>query len=283
MRLRELLEKARSRGVLPKKGLGQHFLLSEGVVVKILQGAGVGPEDVVLEIGPGIGALTFALAQRAKKVIAVEVDRALCEFLREKAQGLPLEVVEGDFLSWDLEVLREYGRVKVVSNLPFFISTEVLFRLLENHGLFSDLTLMFQWEVAKRITARPGSKDYGALTVMTRLYSEPRLLFKVKKGAFFPPPEVDAGVVKFSLHEPPKGDIDFLRGMVEGLFSLRRKTVLNALRHMTGLEREELEGMLLGLGIDPMRRPEAISPEGFLGLAKALEERGCSLQRGRGA
>lgn len=282
MRIRDLLGEARAKGVVPKKGLGQHFLLSDRIALKIVQEAEVGPEHVVLEIGPGIGALTFLLAQRARRVIAVEVDSALCGFLKERAKGLPLEVVEADFLSWDLEVLRPHGPVKVVSNLPFFLSTQILFRLLENHALFSDLTLMFQWEVARRITAEPGSKDYGALTVMTRLYSAPKLLFKVPRGAFYPPPEVDAGVVKFSLHEPPKGDIDFLRRTVEGLFSFRRKTLLNALRHMTGLGREELEGMLLELGIDPKRRPEALSPEGFVKMAKALEERGCSPLRGQG-
>lgn len=282
MRARDLIREARSKGILPKKGLGQHFLTSEGVVKKILEGAEVGPEDVVLEIGPGLGTLTFPLAERAKRVIAVEVDKGLCEFLREKAKGLPLEVVEADFLNWDLSALRGYGKVKVVSNLPFFLSTEILFRLLENQGLFSDLTLMFQWEVARRITAQPGSKDYGALTVMVRLYSEPKLLFKVPKGAFFPPPEVDAGVVRFSLREPPKGGIETLRRTVEGLFSLRRKTLSNALRKMSPLSKEEIQGMLEELGIDPMKRPEAVSPEEFLKIARALEEKGCSPCRGRG-
>lgn len=283
MRPRDLIQEARSRGILPKKGLGQHFLVSEGIVSKIIEGAEVGKEDVVLEIGPGVGALTFPLAQRAKKVIAVEVDGGLCGFLKEKAEGLPVEVIQADFLDFDLQALKGYGKVKVVSNLPFFLATEILFKLLENHSLFSDLTLMFQWEVARRITAQPGSKDYGALTVMARLYSEPRFLFRVKRGAFHPPPDVDAGVVRFSLHEPPKGDIESLRRTVEGLFSSRRKTLLNALRNFTSLRKEELERILSELGIDPTRRPETVSPSEFLEIAKTLEVRGCFPYRGRDA
>ena len=270
---RELLKEALKRGIVPKKSLGQHFLLDKKMAQRIVREAGISPEDAVLEIGPGLGSLTFALLEKAKAVVAVELDSRLASFLREKAQGLPLEVVEGDFLRIDLsQLFSRYGRLKAVGNLPYGVSTEILFKLLQAHRYFEDITLMFQWEVAQRIVSPPGTKRYGALSVTVRLFSEPRLLFRVPRGAFWPRPEVQGGVVRFRLHEQPKGDIETMKGLLEGLFSSRRKTILNALLRVGYGPRERIRSLLERASIDPMRRPETLSLEEYLALAESLKE-----------
>ncbi|RLA85574.1 MAG: 16S rRNA (adenine(1518)-N(6)/adenine(1519)-N(6))-dimethyltransferase, partial [Deltaproteobacteria bacterium] len=184
-----------------------------------------------------------------------------------------LEVIEGDFLEVDLSRLfSRYGRLKAVGNLPYGVSTEILFKLLQAHQYLKDITLMFQWEVAQRIVSPPGRKQYGALSVTVRLFSEPELLFRVPRGAFWPKPEVQGGVVHFRLHEQPKGDIETMRGLLEGLFSARRKTILNALFRAGHGPRERIRSLLKRAGIDPMRRPETLSLEEYLILAETLKE-----------
>lgn len=278
---RQLLKEAIRLGILPKKALGQHFLLDPKAIQRIVEGAEVGPGDVVLEVGPGIGSLTFALLQRAKKVIAVEVDRRLCEFLSERAKGLPLELLCADILDLDLRgLLAPYKEVKALGNLPYNLSTEILFKLLGS-GPFQRLVLMFQWEVAQRICARPGTKAYGALTVMVALYAEPELLFRVPRGAFWPPPEVQGGVVRFRPHPSLRGSPEGMRRLLEGVFSSRRKTILNALSRFCPLGKEELGELLWRLGIEPSRRPETLSVEEYLALEVELRGRGGYATSGR--
>lgn len=267
---RRLLKDALRLGILPKKALGQHFLVDPKAVQRIIEGAEIGPEDVVLEVGPGIGSLTFALLGRAKKVIAVELDERLCGFLSERAKGLPLELINADILALDLQgLLAPYGKVKALGNLPYNVATEILFKLLDS-ACFSSLTLMFQWEVALRICARPGTKAYGALTIMAGLYATAELLFRVPRGAFWPPPEVHGGVVRFRPYESPRGEPQRMRRFLEGVFSSRRKTLLNALARICPLGKEELREVLLRLGIEPSRRPETLTVEEYLALEEAL-------------
>jgi len=274
--LKGLLKEAKSAGIKPKKSLGQHFLIDPNYVKRILEESGVSSEDTVLEIGSGLGSLTFPLSLRTKRVIAVEIDKGLCKFLKEKASNLPVELIQGDILTLDLrELYRKYGPLKVLGNLPYNLSVPILFYLLSFWELLKDLTLMFQKEVAERIVSSPGGKAYGALSVTVRTLCEPKFLFKVPRGAFWPPPEVEGGVVFFQLHKNPKGDIENLRCFVTKIFSKRRKTVLNALVESGFGKKEKIEKMLLNMGIDPKRRPETLGVEEFLNLHKHLEEERC--------
>jgi 16S rRNA (adenine1518-N6/adenine1519-N6)-dimethyltransferase len=274
--LKGLLKEAKSSGIRPKKSLGQHFLIDPNYVNKILKESGVTSEDTVLEVGAGLGSLTFPLSLRAKRVIAVEIDDKLCEFLKERASDLPIELIQGDILNVDLrELYQKYGPLKVLGNLPYNLSVSILFYLLSFWELLKDLTLMFQKEVAERIVSPPGGKAYGALSVTVRTLCEPKFLFKVPRGAFWPPPEVEGGVVFFQLHKNPKGDIETLRRFVTRIFSKRRKTILNALVETGFGKREEMKDLLLNMGIDPRRRPESLGIEDFLNLYKKLEEKRC--------
>jgi len=274
--LKELLKEAKSSGIKPKKSLGQHFLIDPNYVEKILEASQVSSEDTVLEVGAGLGSLTFPLSLRAKRVIAVEIDSRLCEFLKEKASNLPIEVIQGDILRVYLrEFYQKYGPLKVLGNLPYNFSIPILFYLLSFWEVLKDLTLMFQKEVAERIVSSPGGKAYGALSVTVRTLCEPKFLFKVPRGAFWPPPEVEGGVVFFRLHKNPKGDIESLRRFVTKIFSKRRKTILNALVESGFGKRKKIEEMLLSMGIDPRRRPETLGVEEFLNLHKRLEEERC--------
>ncbi|RLA95752.1 MAG: ribosomal RNA small subunit methyltransferase A, partial [Deltaproteobacteria bacterium] len=196
LRPRELLREARRRGLLPKKALGQHFLVEEGIAERIVELSQVDQRDVILEIGPGIGALTFVLLERSRKVVAVEIDPRFIPFLREMAgDDDRLELLEGDIMEVDLGgiALRE-GRLKVVSNLPYNLSVPILFRLLEEREHLKGMTLMVQREVAERITSPPGRKSYGALSVLCQLWADPKVVMYVPPGAFWPPPEVEGAV-----------------------------------------------------------------------------------------
>lgn len=271
---RALVRRAKDKGILPHKGLGQHFLLDKGIALRIAEAAGVGGEDVVLEIGPGVGSLTFALAEKAKKVVAVEVDKRLVEFLKEETAGLNVEILEGDILEVDLPSLASMeGEMKVVANLPYNLSTRILFYLLEHRSSLKDLTLMFQREVAERIVSPPGSKNYGVLSVMARLWAEPKMVMRVPKGAFWPPPEVEGAVVYFKLRkEREVHDVKAVRRIVEAAFSTRRKTLLNALSAAGIAPKEKIREILLQCGIDPMRRAETLTLEELIRLTEATEE-----------
>lgn len=271
---RDLLGEARRKGIFPHKGLGQHFLIDKDVALRIVEAAGIREGDGVLEVGPGIGSLTFALAERARKVTAVEVDGRLADFLLEKAQGWGLhhvEVLKGDILKVDLgSLLLREGRLKVVANLPYNLSTKILFLLLEHSPRLQDLTLMFQREVAERIVSPPGGKSYGALSVMVRLWAEPRLVMKVPRGAFWPPPEVEGGVVHFKPYGARVRDPKAFQRVVEAAFAQRRKTLLNALSAGGFGPKERLRGVLWACGIEPSRRAETLSFEELKRISEAI-------------
>lgn len=187
-----------------KKSLGQHFLLNPSTIEKILEKAHVSANDRVLEIGPGPGVMTEMLARRALRIVAVEKDQRFFELLKEKLAAYShLSLIEGDFLALDLEKMLapEKHRWKVVANLPYNIATEVLFHLLELSSLFISFHLMVQREVAERIVAKPGTKDYGILSVFSQLFSENRIVMRLPPGAFTPPPKVDSAVVEFRIVE----------------------------------------------------------------------------------
>lgn len=268
----------RGDGIRAKKALGQNFLTDRNVLARIAGLVGIGPDDRVLEVGPGKGALTELLAAGCARLVAVELDNRLVPLLREKfADNQRVEIVQGDILALDLrQQLAEHGEGpwKVAANLPYNISTPVLFLLLDNRELFSRLVLMLQKEVGDRLAALPGGKEYGILSVLFRLHFDIAREFIVRPGSFHPVPKVDSAVLSFVPLGSPRTDVgneDFFRRVVKGAFSMRRKTLWNCLRGASlGVEEDGLASALALCGIDPGRRGETLDLEEFAALTKAL-------------
>jgi 16S rRNA (adenine1518-N6/adenine1519-N6)-dimethyltransferase len=246
-----------------KKSLGQNFLKDPHYLKKIADAAQVGPEDQVLEIGPGLGHLTRVLAERAKKVLALELDERLIPHLN-------IEILHADALEYSYESLP--GRWKVVANLPYYISTPIIQKLIAHREKFISLTLMLQKEVAGRIASPPGGKEYGYLSVLVQLYTEPRIEFTVPPGAFIPQPEVDSAVITLTVRDHPAVavvDTLFFMRMIKAAFSQRRKTLRNALKQLD-VPGEKMSLVLSKTGIDLGRRAETLSVEEFGRLADFL-------------
>lgn len=255
-----------------KKALGQHFLLDMNVTRKIARAAGVAPGDRVLEIGPGPGGLTRALIEAGAEVIAVERDARCLAALGEIAAAYPhrLRVVEGDALAFDERTVADAGPLKIVANLPYNISTELLVKWLRaNHEtapLWSGMTLMFQKEVADRILAAPGSKIYGRLSVIAQAASRPARAFDLPARAFTPPPKVDSSVVVFSPAPPaPLFDIAALENLTRAAFARRRKMLRAALKPLWG---DAVEERLLRAGVRPTDRAEDVAVAQYMALAR---------------
>jgi 16S rRNA (adenine1518-N6/adenine1519-N6)-dimethyltransferase len=288
-----LMQELRSRGISPKKSLGQHFLIDQGIAHKIVRLANLKPEDCVVEIGPGMGVLTFLMLPLVKQVAAVEVDQGMAVHLREQGQGTAsLTVMCQDALRLDFQGLAHDAgkKIKVVANLPYNISTPIIFRLLEYRESLDHLTLMLQHEVAQRITAAPNSKAYGPLSIFTQLYTTPTILMRVPPQAFYPPPKIDSALVGFDILEHARVTIEdegFFQDVVRASFAQRRKTLLNALKNspLALGSREEIEKVLGIVGIDPRRRAETLDLVEFKHLAEALkrlkEERNSLITSGR--
>jgi len=264
-------------GLIPKKKWGQHFLIDRNILNKVIRTAQVGNRDQVLEIGPGLGEMTFALARQAKSVIAVEIDSKLVEILKKKAVDYPnVEVVKGDILKIDFNQLcgREGGRIKVVANLPYQISAPLLFRFIESEEIFSTLTLMLQKEVAERMVALSGRKEYGPLSIFVQLVWDLSIHFFVKPSAFSPPPKVESAVVHMAWKKRPMfklEDEDWFKRVVRASFGYRRKTLANALKHSGLPFLQDLERRIESIGIDPHRRPETLNIQEFVRLAEFLK------------
>ncbi len=253
----------------PRKRFGQHFLVRRDVAERIVSLADLHDDEAVLEIGPGRGALTRLLAARSAPLWLVEIDRDLVAELRASFASQPhVHVVEADILDVDLDrLLGADAPLKVVANLPYNISTPLLFRLLEHAGLFSRLVLMVQWEVAERLTAAPGDRAYSPLTVMAQLRSTVRFALRVPGSAFSPPPKVESAVVVVEPTSPPRLGTDELanvRRLVRQVFSMRRKQLANALHGWVG----DPVGLLRRLDIDPQRRPGTLSLDEIVALAR---------------
>jgi len=254
-----------------KKSLGQNFLRDPHYLNRIADAAHVGPEDRVLEIGPGLGHLTRVLVARAHTVLAIEVDDRLIPLLQKEFSTTPhLKLVHADAMTYDYESLE--GRWKVVANLPYYISTPIIQSLIVHRSKFVSLTLMLQKEVAARIAAPPGGKDYGYLSVFVQFYTIPRIEFKVPPGAFTPRPEVDSTVITLTVREQPAvqvKDQDFFFRMIKAAFSQRRKTLRNSLKQLD-CSKEIMETVLDRTGVDLNRRAETLSLEEFGKLSDFL-------------
>jgi 16S rRNA (adenine1518-N6/adenine1519-N6)-dimethyltransferase len=253
---------------MAKRHLGQVFLYDPSILRRIIQTAQISKEDLIVEIGPGLGSLTKMLAERVKNVIAIELDEKFFEELRVQLSDYEnIELIHGDALKYPYENLPEF---KVVANIPYYITTPLIFRLLDARRNLKSMTLTIQKEVAERIVAAPGGKDYGVLSVMVQYYTEPKLKFIIPRGAFRPVPKIDSALVYFKvLEEPPvrvKNQEVFFR-VVKTAFSQRRKMISNALRGL----REDIKEKLSEAGIDSNRRPETLSIEEFARLSDVLK------------
>ena len=264
-------------GLFPRKKLGQHFLVDPNILNKVVRTAQVGKEDVVLEVGPGLGQMTLALADRAKKVIAVEIDERLVTILRQKVEDHPnIEVIKSDILKVDFKHLfkKETVPIKVVANLPYQISTPLLFRFVESKETFSALNLMLQKEVAERMVASPGRKEYGPLSIFIQTYADVSIQFTIKPSAFFPAPKVESAMVHMVWRGKPMietDDEEWFKRVVKACFGYRRKTLINALKHSELPLRESVESRIEEIGIDPRRRPETLTIQEFARLAEILK------------
>ena len=258
-------------GIRMSKKLGQNFLIDEHVVNNIVAAAGIQPGDAVLEIGPGIGTLTQGLAEAGANVTAVEIDRRLLEVLSKTLEGYEnIRVVHGDILRIDIAETMGVPKYKVVANLPYYITTPIIMGLLEAHMPIDVLVTMVQKEVAQRMVATPGTKDYGSLSVAVQYYTKAEIMFIVKPDSFIPPPSVESAVIRCTVLDKPPVDVNekiFFR-VVKAAFAQRRKTLLNTLK-TTGVPAETLKTILDAAGIDGTRRGETLSLDEFAALSNA--------------
>lgn len=272
-----ILKELKDYGIRPKKILGQHFIIERNIFNKIVQVAKIEKEDTVLEIGPGLGEMTIELSKKAKKVIAVEIDFNLIEILKRKfSEYSNIELIKGDILQLDfLSLIKNEAKpLKVVANLPYQISTLLIFRFIEIRDFISELTLMVQKEVAQRIVSLPGSKDYGPLAIFVQMVSNPSIKFFIKKTIFFPPPKVESAVIQIVWRKEPlvkPEDEKWFKEVVKLVFNYRRKTLINALKSSKIPLPIDLNEKMRQANLDPQRRPETMRIEEFVKLAKILK------------
>ncbi|PLX96210.1 MAG: ribosomal RNA small subunit methyltransferase A [Desulfuromonas sp.] len=266
----------------PKKRFGQNFLRDRSILDKIIAAAELAPQSRVLEIGPGLGALTDLLLEEAGNLQVIELDRDLVERFRQRNDPR-LQIHEGDVLRLDWTAILTEPPYTLVANLPYNISSQVVFKLLDHHMLFERMVLMFQKEVADRLCAGPGNRDYGILSVLCALYFDLEMVTRVAPGSFYPPPKVQSAVVAFTpLSAPrlPVGDEAFFRRVVKAAFAQRRKTLRNTLG-AGGFNAEVVRTALAEVGIDPTRRGETLDLKEFVSLAQALATMQESADAGR--
>lgn len=266
---RELIRRS---GIHLKKGLGQHFLVDPGVLHEIVGLAAIRGDETVLEVGPGLGNLTFALAAEAQRVVALEKDQRFCDLLRDRLASYPnVELIQADALFFDYSSLGSGW--KVVSNLPYSISTPLLFQFLKHREKITEMVLMLQKEVVDRLVSPPGRKTYGSLSVAIQLHCHVERCLQVPPSAFWPQPKVESGVVRFRLLERPRVQLaneELFYRIVRASFSQRRKTLRNNLSGVGGRGSQGArfwEEVCLQVGIDPNRRGETLSLEEFAALS----------------
>ena len=266
------------------KGFGQNFIINPGVCPRIAESAGIGPDWGVLEIGPGIGVLTEQLAKRAARVVSVEIDRRLFPLLEETLSGYDnIRIVEGDVLKVDLRQLiaDEFaGRpVAVCANLPYYITSPILMRLLEERLPVENITVMVQREAAQRLCAPPGTRQAGAISYAVAYYAQPRQLFTVQPGSFYPAPKVTSAVIRLDVRRTRAGNLDpasekALFAIIRAAFSQRRKTVANGISSGLGADKAEVLAAMADAGLDQRLRPEQLTLDNFIALQGALADRG---------
>lgn len=264
----------------PKKSLGQHFLVDPWFIHALISNAAFQTSDLILEIGPGLGALTIPIARSVRHVVAVEKDEALIDLLNDKLSRAGITnvtLINEDILTFDINGIKEpsSSKIQVIGNLPYNISSPFLEKLLENRNLIRKAVLMFQSEVARRLSASPGTKAYGALSVLVQYYALTTVLLEVPRGAFYPRPRVDSTVLELDFEQPyPRRaeHEDSFRKVVKGAFVHRRKTLINSLKGLyPSWDRDTLLQGMRNCGIDPGRRAETLHMDEFLCLSSVLK------------
>ena len=258
--------------IRPKQSLGQNFLVDDNIVRNIVRDMRTQPGDVVLEIGPGTGALTAQLLGRVRHLILVEIDGRAVDGLRARFSSGPVTILHEDFLTTDIRALsaRMNARLRIAGNLPYHLTSPILFRLFEFSRCISDATIMVQKEVARRIASPPGSKEYGILSVMTRFHGEAKMLFDVSPECFYPKPRVLSTVLSIRFGETdPEIDAALFSTIVRTTFGKRRKTLRNSLRYLP-YDEQQIERLLSRIDFPLGKRPEDLSLADFALLTREI-------------
>ncbi len=263
-----------------KKALGQHFLIDKNIINKIIKNARLREDDLIIEIGAGHGELTLPLSEQVRHVFAIEKDAGLCYKLKKSIKDKKIKnitVIKGDILKLDLKEIGDFSEKKpvVMGNIPYNISSLILKKLIDNKELLSKAVLMFQLEYAKRLTASPGTKEYGALTLLISYHATVKELFQVSRNVFYPKPSVDSMVVEITFDKSYPVEEYLFRYVVNATFSHRRKNILNSLFYYmrdVGISKEQLKKLLSEAEIAPDMRAEALEMSDFLRLSAKLKE-----------
>lgn len=258
------------------KSLGQNFLIDDSVPRDIVSGAEVDENDLVIEIGPGVGTLTAQLLNKAKKVVAIELDNDLIPILTEEIGDNPkFTLIHKDALKVDFnEVIGEEKSVKLVANLPYYVTTPIIVKLLKEKYNFKSLTIMIQKEVAERMNAEPGNKDYGSLSLLVQYYCNTRIVRRVPPQCFIPRPKVDSIVIRLDRLEEPKVKVEnekLFFEIIRSSFNMRRKTLWNGVKNI-GLSKESLELAFKEANVDPKRRGETLTINEFAILSDKIDK-----------
>lgn len=263
-----------------QKRFGQNFLIDSNILDKIVQGSGLTSEDVVIEIGPGIGGLTQVLAENAKKVIAIEIDKKLIPILEETlSEYSNIRIINEDILKIDLkQLIREENNgkpVKIIANLPYYITTPIIMGLFEKNISVDNITVMVQKEVADRMQSSPGTKDYGSLSLAVQYYSDPKIISQVGPSCFIPAPKVGSSVICLKKYETPPttvNDVELMFKIIRAAFNQRRKTLLNSISNQEALNvsKEEVSQALNIMGVDLRIRGEALTLKQFSELTNTI-------------
>ena len=274
------IEVLKKYGFRFQKRYGQNFLIDSHILEKIIEAAEITKEDMVLEIGPGIGTMTQYLVEHAREVVAVEIDKTLIPILEDTLSAYDnVTVINEDILKVDIEALaREKNGnrpIKVVANLPYYITTPIIMGLFESHTPLASITIMVQKEVADRMQAGPGTKDYGALSLAVQYYAKPEIMMNVSPSCFIPKPNVGSAVIRLTRYEQNPvqvKDEDFLFSLIRAAFGQRRKTLVNSLTNASFLSvsKEEILRALSEMGISETVRGEALTLEEFAKLSNLL-------------
>lgn len=265
------------------KSLGQNFLTDKNIIDKIIEKSMIGKNDLVIEIGPGIGVLTAAAAEEAGKVVSIEIDRNLIPILKETLSEYDnIEIINKDVLKTDIKEIMEQNKeingqkvesVRIIGNLPYYITTPIIMKILEDRVPADSITIMLQKEVADRIKAGPGTKAYGALSVAVQYYCTVAHVANAPKEIFIPQPKVDSTVIRLDIRKERPVLLhseEAFFAVVKAGFGQRRKTLLNSLTGIYGLTKDEVAEVMLIAGIDPIRRAETLSLEEFAALANTI-------------
>jgi len=268
-------------GIKPNKKLGQSFLIDINVINRISDASDISGDDTVVEIGAGIGVMTECIAKKAKRVIAVEIDRNLVELLKDKLGGYDnVEVHSGDILKFDFNSVMEtrYAKIKIIGNVPYNISSPLIFRLISFRPVISDFMLMLQKEIVQRLVSLPNNKIYGVPSVILQMFATTEKIFDVPSTCFYPQPKVESSMLKGTFREKPLVpllDENIFTGLVKNAFAQRRKMLINNLKNsklLVDVEEEKIKEVLSSAGIDGKRRGETLSVEEFGKLSNLFWE-----------